>query len=151
MPSGCSARNAATCSGRKRWWTEQCPFHSSVASQVLVGEEQHLITPLRIEGPGQDGAGIGRRAHGPTLAAHEGLQGSRGVHVGDGHDAGHVHYPPELFPGLLHLRNVSHVSHGAAGIEIGQHHLLMVARQHIGRLGHEVDAAEDDEFRLRLR
>ena len=33
MPSGCSARNAATCSGRKRWWTEQWPFHSrNVAS-----------------------------------------------------------------------------------------------------------------------
>ena len=29
IPSGYSARNAATCSGRKRWCTEQWPFHSS--------------------------------------------------------------------------------------------------------------------------
>ena len=28
MPSGCSARKAATCSGRKRWCTEQWPFQS---------------------------------------------------------------------------------------------------------------------------
>ena len=28
IPSGCSARKAATCSGRKRWWTEQWPFQS---------------------------------------------------------------------------------------------------------------------------
>ena len=33
MPSGCSARKAATCSGRKRWCTEQWPFQSrNVAS-----------------------------------------------------------------------------------------------------------------------
>ena len=29
IPSGCSARKASTCAGRKRWWTEQWPFHSS--------------------------------------------------------------------------------------------------------------------------
>ena len=85
MPSGCSARNAATCSGRKRWCTEQWPFHSrnvaslhvgsvrppssrrgfhtrmsscvvahgqaGVAAEVLVGEEQHLRRPRRLEAP----------------------------------------------------------------------------------------------------
>ena len=29
IPPGCSARKAVTCSGRKRWCTEQCPFHRS--------------------------------------------------------------------------------------------------------------------------
>ena len=32
----------------------------------------------------------------------------------------------------------------------GSTHLLVVAGQHVGRLGHEVDAAEDDELGLGL-
>ena len=58
--------------------------------------------------------------------------------------------PRELVPGLLHLVDVRHVRHGATGIEIGQQDLLVIARQHVGRLRHEVDAAEDDEFGLGL-
>ena len=45
-------------------------------------------------------------------------------------------------PRLLDRLEVGHVGHGAAGVEVGQDHLLVVAGQDVGRLGHEVDAAE---------
>ena len=32
------------------------------------------------------------------------------------------------------------------GVEVGQEHLLVVAGEDVGRLGHEMDAAEDDEL-----
>ena len=56
--------------------------------------------------------------------------------------------PGQLLPGLLHLVDVGHVGHGAAGVEVGQEHLLVVPGQDVGRLGHEVHAAEDDELGL---
>ena len=52
----------------------------------------------------------------------------------------------ELVPAHLELLGVGHVGHRAAGGEVGQNHLLMVGAQHVGALGHEVHAAEDDEF-----
>ena len=33
---------------------------------------------------------------------------------------------------------------------VGQHHLDVGSRENIGRLGHEMHAAEDDEFRIAL-
>ena len=47
-----------------------------------------------------------------------------------------------VLPGLLHRLEVGHVGHRAAGVEVGQDHLLVGAGQDVGRLGHEVDAAE---------
>ena len=43
-PSGCSARKAATCSGRKRWWTEQCPFHSSKVASFTSASSRPPIS-----------------------------------------------------------------------------------------------------------
>ena len=182
IPSGCSARNAVTCSGRNRWCTEQWPFHkqqrrllhldvaqpaqgqarvphphvvrpvaqlvAGVAAQVLVGEEEDLLAPPGLQSPGQDGPGVRRGAHRPAVAPDERLQGGRRVHVGDGHDPVDVGDPGQLLPGLLHLVDVGHVGHGAAGVEVGQEHPLVVPGQDVGRLGHEVDAAEDDELGL---
>ena len=51
---------------------------------------------------------------------------------------------------VLHLTDVGHVGHGTAGIQVREHHLLMVARQDVRRLRHEMDAAEDDVVRVRL-
>ena len=42
-----------------------------------------------------------------------------------------------------------HVGHRAAGGEVGQHHRLVVAGEDVGRLGHEVHAAEDDVLGIR--
>ena len=50
----------------------------------------------------------------------------------------------EAFPALLDLVDVGHVGHRAAGVEVGQDDPLVRAGEHVGRLGHEVHAAEDD-------
>ena len=57
----------------------------------------------------------------------------------------------ELLPGVFHLRDLGHVGHRAAGVQIRQNHLLVGTRQNIGGLGHEVHAAEDDVASLGLR
>ena len=57
--------------------------------------------------------------------------------------------PAERVPRLLDLVDVGHVGHRAAGVEVGEDHLLVVGGEHVGRLGHEVDAAEDDVARPR--
>ena len=54
----------------------------------------------------------------------------------------------ELFPAGLELIDRGHVGHRAAGRKVGQDHLLMRRRQHVGALGHEVHAAEHDELRF---
>ena len=56
----------------------------------------------------------------------------------------------DLVPGLLDLVDVGHVGHRAAGVEVGEDHPLVVAGEHVGRLGHEVHAAEDDVGRRSL-
>ena len=115
---------------------------AGVAAQVLVGEEEQLVAPG--EGPGDDGPGVGRRAHGAAVVAHERLQGGRGVHVGDRDDAIDVGDAGDGVPRLLDGFEVGHVGHGAAGVEVGEDHLLVVGGQDVGRLGHEMDAAEHD-------
>ena len=57
----------------------------------------------------------------------------------------------ELAPGDLELIAGGHVGHRAAGGEIGQDDFLVRRAQDVGALGHEVDAAEDDELRLAAR
>ena len=122
-------------------------------AEVLVGEEQHLAafcTPfdLGAEGPLEHRPGVGRGAHGAPVLADERLQGGRRVHVGDGHQPVEIGDPTERLPGLFDLVEVGHVSHRAPGVEIGQHHLLVVTGQDVGRFGHEVHAAEDDVLGL---
>ena len=55
----------------------------------------------------------------------------------------------EGLPRLLDLVEVGHVGHRAAGVQVGEDHLLVVAGEDVGRLGHEVHAAEDDVVGLR--
>jgi hypothetical protein len=50
----------------------------------------------------------------------------------------------ERLPRLFDLVDVGHVGHGAAGVEVGEDHVLVVGGEHVGRLGHEVHAAEHD-------
>ena len=57
----------------------------------------------------------------------------------------------ERVPGVLDLGEPRHVGHRAAGREVGQHDLLLRRGEDVGRLGHEVHAAEDDVLRLRPR
>ncbi len=54
----------------------------------------------------------------------------------------------QSLPALLDLADLRHVGHGAAGVQIGEDHLLAVAREHVGALRHEMHAAEDDVLRI---
>jgi hypothetical protein len=83
------------------------------------------------------------------VAADEGLDGGRAVHVGDRHDPIEVDDAREGLPGLLHLVDVGHVGHRAAGVEVGKDHGLVVAGEDVGRLRHEVHPAEHDVLGLR--
>ena len=126
-------------------------LEAGVAAEVLVGEEEDLVAdglagPIGVERPGQDGPGVGRGADGAAVGADERLQGGRGVHVGDGDDPLDVGDLGQGVPGLLDGVDVGHVGHRAAGVQVRQEHLLVVGGQHIGRLGHEVHPAEDDEL-----
>ena len=49
-----------------------------------------------------------------------------------------------MFPAIFHLRDLGHVGHGAAGVEIGQDRHLAGAAENVGAFGHEVDAAKDN-------
>ena len=120
-----------------------------VAAEVLVGEEQHL-RPLLV-GPLERGLGVRRRADRAAVLAAERLDVGARVHVGHRDDvvgdAGRL----ERGPGVLDLAQPRHVGHRAAGRQVGKDHLLLGRGQDVGRLGHEVHAAEDDELRVRPR
>jgi hypothetical protein len=116
-----------------------------VAAQMLVGEEQHPLGPL--ERPGHGPGRVRGGADGAAFAAGERLDRGRGVHVGQGHGPARQPLLEDL-PGLVDLGEGRHVGHGAAGGQVGQDDLLVVAGQDVGRLGHEVDPAEDHELGL---
>ena len=122
--------------------------HGGVAAEVLVGQEQDLRVRLLVEPPLQGDVGVARRTDRAAVAAAERLDVGRGVHVGDGDDVLRDPGIGQGVPAVLDLREPGHVGHRAAGREVGQHDDLVGRGQDVGRLGHEVDAAEDDELRL---
>ena len=82
------------------------------------------------------------------------LQTGGRVDIGDRHHLGDVDHAGELFPAVFDLLDLRHVGHRAAGGQIGQdhrdalaaaeRHLFRAIGQNVGRLGHEMDAAEGD-------
>ena len=57
----------------------------------------------------------------------------------------------EAFQGLpagFDLGDFGHIGHGAAGVEVGQDHLLAIVAEHVGALGHEMHAAENNVLRF---
>ena len=64
--------------------------------------------------------------------------------VGDGNGVGGEAKALEGIPAVFDLRDLGHVGHGAAGVEIGEDDLLSVMPENVGALGHEVDAAKED-------
>ena len=122
-----------------------------VAAEVLVGEEEDALAAF--EGPLEDLGGVGGGADDAAMLAAEAFEGGGGVHVGDGDDllaaVGRevgAEDVVELFPAVGDGVEVGHVGHGAAGGEVGEDDGLVGAGEHVGGLGHEVDAAEDDGF-----
>ena len=115
---------------------------AGVPSEVLVGEEEHLVAAG--EGPIEDGLCVRARAHRAAVLADEGLQRGGRVHVRDRHDPVDVGDARERLPALLDLVEIRHVGHRAARVQVGEDDALVFAGEDVGRLGHEVHAAEDD-------
>ena len=123
-----------------------------VAAQMLIGEEHHAAGAR--ERPFERGLGIGGGANDAAVPADERLQARCRVDVRDGRDVFRIEDFAELIPGVFDLVDGGHVGHRAAGGQIGQHdgdafaaafgELLWPVRQDVGRLGHEVHAAEYD-------
>ena len=84
--------------------------------------------------------------HGAAMAAHEGLEGGRGVHVRDGEHPFDVGDLGKLDPCGFHLVKVCHIGHRTPCGKVRQNDLLVVCREDVCRFGHEVHPAEDDEF-----
>ena len=125
--------------------------HGGVAAEVLVGQEEHLAALAAAWSSAQVSAvfALRRGADRAAVPAGEGLDRRGGVHVGHRHgDVGDAGLD-QLVPALLDLVDRGHVGHRAAGREVGQHHGLGVGGQDVGRLGHEVHAAEDDALGIR--
>jgi hypothetical protein len=117
-----------------------------VAAEVLVGQEDDPLAAL--ERPPERPLGVRRRAHRAAVAPDEALDVGRGVHVRDRHRAAGQPELGDPVPGGLDLAEHRHVGHRAAGGEVGQDHALRGAGEDVGRLGHEVHAAEHDELGL---
>ena len=92
--------------------------------------------------------GVGRSADQAAAFAAEGLDGRGGVHVGDRNGVVGEVKALERLPAGFDLRDLGHIGHGAAGVEVGQDDLLAVVAEHVGALGHEVHAAEDNVLRV---
>ena len=120
------------------------------AAQVLVGKEQHLF-PL-LERPVENLRRIRRGAYDAAMFAAEGLQIGRGIDIGDRGDVlVRVEDGGQFAPGAFDLGQIRHVGHGTAGGQIGEDGNLFRAGHDVGHLGHEMHAAEDDEFGIGLR
>ena len=126
--------------------------HGGVAAEVLVGQEQHLgVRSLLREGPLQRGLGVGRGADRAAVAAAERLDVGRGVHVGDRHDDVGDAGVGQRVPGVLDLGEPAMSAIEQPAARSGRIDLLLRRGEDVGRLGHEVHAAEDDVLRLRPR
>ena len=101
---------------------------------MLVGHEEDLLV---LGDPADDLLGVARGDD----PVRERLHGRRAVDVGDGLE------PPPLGPELRLERARAGagaaIGQAATGPEVGQEDPL-VGVEHLGRLGHEVDPAEDD-------
>ena len=121
---------------------------------MLIGQHQQLLAVL--PRPLHHGRGIRRGADDPAVFADERFDGGGRIDVGDRDEAGAVlldrvcpdAHLAKLAPAHVELIRRGHVGHGTSGREIRQDDFLMGSAKNVCALGHEVDAAEDDELRL---
>jgi hypothetical protein len=114
-----------------------------VAPQMLVRKEKDSRSARQC--PSDGILCVRRGAHQPSMLPAEGLQVSRGIHIGYGHDiALDIQHLTELRPRVLHLVPPGHLGHWAAGLYGGQKDGLAGLRQDGGGFGHKVHAAEHD-------
>ena len=156
--SGFSARVWTMSSGRMPAWTWHSPSQmwkrarrsgSSSKSGLALdeGAEPHVGA--------EEDLGVGA-VLGPDVLDHLDRVGGGaavvglGLHLGRGVDVHHHQRARVLgLPGAQ-LVGVDRVGERAAGVEVGDQHLLL-GREDRGRLGHEVDAAEGDRVGARWR
>ncbi|CAB5041719.1 unannotated protein [freshwater metagenome] len=116
---------------------------------MLIGQEQHFFTLSK--SPLQTLFCITRSADRATVASGKGLDRSGGVHVRDRHcdigDSGRFEYVPAGFD----LIDGCHICHRAAGSHVRKDNLLIVCRQDVCALGHEVHSAKYDVFGVGVR
>ena len=116
-----------------------------VAAEMLIGQKENALAAL--PRPSQRRRAVGRRADDTAALADEGFDGRGRVDIGDRDDLADAHLR-KLFPAGLELIDRGHVGHRAAGGKVGQYHLLMRRREHVGAFRHEMHAAEHDELGL---
>ncbi len=122
---------------------------SCIAAEVLIGQEQNSLASRKR--PLERRASVGGGTHQSTALPAECLDSRGRVHIGQRNRIGRQSQAFQRLPASLDLRDLRHVSHGAAGVQIRQDHLLVLAAQHIRALGHEMHAAEDDVVCRSLR
>src|SRR5437899_10055984 len=118
-----------------------------IAAKMLIGQEQNALAALPC--PPQRRRGIRRRADDAAALATKRFDRCRGVDVSHRDEAADVHLF-QIAPAHLELFRFGHVGHRAARGEIGEDHPLIWRAQDIGAFGHEMHAAEDDEFGVRM-
>ena len=109
---------------------------------MLIGEEEHA--PAAGERPFQHGTGIGAGADDAAVPAAEGFEVGRRIDVRHRHHVIGIDEFREVLPCGLDRFQVGHIGHAAAGGQVGEIDRDLIAREDVGRLGHEMDAAEHD-------
>ena len=122
-------------------------FVRGVSAQVLVGEEDDFFTLGKC--PAEDRTSVAAGATGPAVAATKGFDVGGGVDIRNRDDIGLALFGEEV-PGVFEGVQLGHVGHAAPGGQIGQDDGDAVIGKDVGGLGHEMDAAEDDEVGLFL-
>ena len=142
--SGASSCQRSMSAGRM----PACTWHSPIQIFSLRPVTRSSQTPEEEVGQEQDLAVLGDRLDHGLRVARRAAVVALGLHLG-----GRVHVRDDDAAGMLRLPGAQLVGgdrrgERAAGVEVGDQHGL-VGREDRGRLGHEVDAAEDDHLRRR--
>ena len=117
---------------------------AGVAAQVLIGQKQYPLAAGK--GPLKGRVSIGGGADQPAAFPAKGLDGGGGIHIGQRHGLIGQAEVLERLPTGFYLGDFGHIGHGAACVQVGQDDLLPRAAEHVGALGHEVHAAENNVF-----
>src|ERR1700730_4401441 len=120
---------------------------SGVPAEVLVGQEEYLFAAF--ERPAHHRGGVRTGADRAAVLSGERFDRGGRVHVGD-RDHLQLAQRGKLAPTGLHLPDIGHVGHRAAGIEVRQDDRLMLAAKNVRAFGHEMYAAENDVAALGL-